>query len=45
MGGLNFVLITVAFALMYVIRKQLVDTTEQMQREIDGLKGQASGSN
>jgi hypothetical protein len=43
MGGVNFILVTVAFSLIYLVRKQLLETTEAMQREIDGLKSQGSG--
>lgn len=42
MGGVNFILVTVAFSLIYLVRKQLLETTEAMQREIDGLKSQNS---
>jgi hypothetical protein len=43
MNGVIIVLVTVAFALIYQVRKHLIETIQEMQREIDGLKRQVSG--
>ena len=42
MSGVNLILIAVAFALLYQVRKEFIGTTQAMQREIDGLKSQHS---
>ena len=44
MNGVNFVLVTAAFALIYLVRKEFVEVTAEMRAEIDSLKGQLSGS-
>ena len=43
--GFGFFLTAIAFALIYWVRKQLIETNQEMRSEIDQLKRQVSGSN
>ena len=42
MSGVNLILVAVAFAVIYQVRKELLASIQAMQSEIDGLKRQGS---
>ena len=41
----DLILVAASFALIYLVRTQFIETTEAMQREIDGLRGRLTCPN